>query len=92
MKVSEFKKNRFLNNGNLAICAVFEEYPEEYEVVTVNLHEVPMNQAYVDINNYPSIVSDIVAAGIGKPTGKTCRSGFVTYPLYEFNVDEIGEL
>ncbi len=51
-----------------------------------------MNQAYVDINNYPSIVSDIVAAGIGKPTGKTCRSGFVTYPLYEFNVDEIGEL
>jgi len=50
------------------------------------------NQAYVDTNNSEFAPKLIKELGIGKPLGKTRNSGFCTYPLYEFDLEKIGEV
>lgn len=45
--------------------------------------------AYVDTNNMPGAEQFIKENGLGEPTGVRLRSGFCTYPLYKFNIDEL---
>lgn len=45
--------------------------------------------AYVDTNNMPGAEQFIKENGLGEPTGAWTRSGFCTYPLYKFNIDEL---
>lgn len=64
----------------------------EWIMLTVNLpasNELPENQQYLDINNFPSASKYVEEHGIAKPVGMKTRSGFVEYPLYEFDLDKI---
>ena len=49
------------------------------------------NAAYVDTNNCPWAEKFIKELGIGKATGNYTRSGFCTYPEYEFDMDKLRE-
>lgn len=78
------------SNKSLAIVATTTE-GEAWDALTVNLddHSLKPNQAYVDTNsgaNYEQFIKD---NNIGVATGKTQKSGYVEYPLYEFNLDAI---
>ena len=60
---------------------------EEFAVLSVNLDassRLKPNEAYIDENNLPNIGAWLVANGIAKPKGVSARSGWCSYPLYEF--------
>lgn len=86
-------------DGTLAITLVEylgEDYPEPYMNLTVNLDgwtgrkTQSDTRAYVNINDYGfGVLRFIRETGIGKPTGITCASGFLQYPLYEFDLEKI---
>lgn len=62
-----------------------------YATVTVNLPESTFferNIQFVDENNMPGIGKWLEDNGIATNTGYAAQSGFCTYPLYEFNIDE----
>lgn len=48
------------------------------------------NCAYIDLNNCP-YAEQLLKEGIAKDTGFTKRSGYCTYPLWEFNEDFLRE-
>ena len=48
-------------------------------------------KAYVDTNNCPWAPAFISEYKLGKPTGKRKRSGYCTYPQYEFDRKVLGE-
>lgn len=66
---------------------------EEYAVLTVNLdcytgaRTQSGTRAYVDVNNndHWGCRQFIEKHGLGTPTGQIARSGYCTYPLYEFD-------
>lgn len=77
--------------------AVLAEEPngEPYACLTVNVPSrinpdvcevigMP-NAAYVDTNNCPWAVSELVSMGAAKDTGYTMQSGWCEYPLLQFN-------
>lgn len=76
------------NNGNLAIIAICDD-GEPFGTITVNLHDLPKNLAYIDTPNMPGIDEVLVKNGIAKMVGMTTTSGFCEYTLFEFNVDDI---
>ena len=90
----------YASNGTLAVILEAVEETEYVEVgeefyLTVNLKEpAPApNMAYLDVNN----MGDKAAAflekyGLAKNTGLTGKSGFVTYPLYEFDIQKLRRL
>ena len=84
----ELKKNEYFD-GNLAVL-VMEGY-EVYCKLTVNLGlKLPKNMAFVDVNNLDEKFINQFK-NVMKPVMKdgkqvTMQSGFVTYPLYEFNI------
>lgn len=87
-------------NGCLAMMLEAVEETESVGIgeefyLTVNLREpAPApNMAYIDVNN----MGDKAAAflekyGFARNTGKTKKSGFVTYPLYEFDLQKLRRL
>lgn len=48
--------------------------------------------ACLDTNNLPGIYEALMEAGLIYETGFTMKSGFNTYPVALFNVDELPEL
>lgn len=77
----------------LAVLA--EEDGEPYACLTVNLPSyvnpdvcevicIP-NAAYIDNNNCPWAVSELIEMGIAKDTGYTKGSGWCEYPLLQFD-------
>lgn len=84
-------RSTYRNNGNLAIIL---DSPTEgpFATLSVNLYDrLPKNQAYVDTNNCPWAIDFIREYELGKFTGITGRSGYCTYPLYEFDLSKLGE-
>lgn len=87
--------HRYANNI-LAIELLTME-KESYAVITVNLPDVllfmdmPNNYSFVDINNCPWAENFILEHELGIPTGEMLRSGFVLYPLYEFNLKKLNQ-
>ena len=78
-------KTRYFD-GNFAIALMCSDDYEPYGNLTVNLGErLPENMAYVDTNNMPNAERFIKDNKLGKFTGKTRKSGYCEYPLYEFN-------
>ena len=84
----ELQKSEYFN-GNLAIMVMdgFEVYCK----LTVNLGiKLPKDMAFVDVNNldeefinqFKNVMEPVMKDG--KPV--TAQSGFVTYPLYKFNL------
>ncbi len=70
----EYQNNRIaLQSGN-------------YAVLTVNLPDIKINsdEAFIDINNCPWAVNDLINGGIiDKTPIRTEKSGYNTYPLYK---------
>ena len=87
------------NPSCMAISLLMTEggdYPDEpYGNLTVNLADnnelLPKYHAYIDVNNMPEAADVLSESGLAMPTGDVRRSGFVTYPLYEFNKDVLAE-
>lgn len=47
------------------------------------------NEAYIDSNNCPWAVEFIQKYNLGKITGRTGRSGYCTYPVVRFNMEQL---
>lgn len=90
--VLEIYKTSYINNGNLAISAVISETQESFDILTVNVDDLPYGMACLDTNNLPGIYEALMEAGLIYETGFTMKSGFNTYPVALFNVDELPEL
>lgn len=60
-------------------------------VLTVNLADEPVSgmRAFLDTNNVPDATSLVERLGIGEDTGIRGKSGYCTYPLYEFDLEKI---
>lgn len=92
----EVQVRSYYNNGDLAVLLAdwSDGAPEPWEDLTVNLGcSVEKDCAFVDVNHLGEGVLDwIVKNALGQPTGRTQRSGFVTYPECRFNAKRLQEL
>lgn len=84
-------KNAYINNKNLYL-GLFALGEGPFSNITVNIDKLPANQAAVDVNNCPWAEDFITENKLGVNTGKTLRSGFCTYPVYEFDMKLIDEI
>lgn len=73
-----------------------EDYPEPYLPLTVNLDgwtgrkDQSATRAFLNVNDYGVGVRRLVEeTGIAQPVGLTIQSGYVEYPLYEFDLEKI---
>ena len=68
--------------------------PEPWADLTVNLGEPDKKDcAFVDVNKLgQDILPWIEQNGLGRPTGRSQRSGFVVYPEYRFDSERLKEL
>lgn len=62
----------------------YDGYWEPWASITVNLGGGDDKYAFIDTNNFPEACKFLEQNGLAKPTGLEGRSGFCTYPLYEF--------
>lgn len=81
-------------NGALAVLLLCNQpsFDEVFGVITVNLPSSPSYitfRQYIDVNHFPEIGEWLRDNKIAEPTGKQLKSGWVTYPEYEFNFGEI---
>lgn len=77
-------------NGNLAILLAGSN--GDYDVISTNFDFLGIKgAAYVDVNNFPDIEDLLLKTGIAEKTPLTKQSGFVTYPLYIFNMEILRE-
>ncbi len=51
--------------------------------------ELAEDESYVDVNNYPEVLETVADLGLGTPTGKVWKSGYVTYPVVRFDLDKL---
>ena len=89
-----FEVNRYVEGDRLAINLWFaeDECWEPFGDVTVNLPFARItdeNCGYLDINNMPCITDFLTENNLGELTGKTAISGWVKYPEFRFNMEEI---
>lgn len=77
-------------NGNLAIMVNLED-GEPYGTLTVNICDLPENEAAIDTNNFPDAEEIINKYHLGENTGKTLQSGYCTYPVYAFDMKEVSK-
>ena len=87
-----FVKQRYEDNGSLAVEAIDVKGMEPWATMTVNLHDpeqVRPNHAFFDVNNSLWLLGPMKELGLVKQAenGHEKQSGFVTYPLYEWNVN-----
>lgn len=85
-------KNTYLNNQHVALDIFCEDGP--FAGLTVNIDGIerfPKNFSCIDTNDFPQGTMLAERLGIGKPTEYALRSGFCTYPVYEFDMDKIKE-
>ena len=88
--VLRFARGTYADNRSLAIMAYIEiEHGvwEFYDVVTVNLGDTPdENVQFIHVNHWKNdFISWMVKNRMGHPTGRYQKSGFVTYPEFQFS-------
>ena len=92
----EVQVRSYYNAGKLALLLVdwTGGEPEEWGALTIYLGlPVQKDCAFVDVNNLgDGILPWIEKSGLGKPTGRKERSGFVEYPEYHFDAKRLQEL
>lgn len=92
----EVQVRSYYNGGKLAVLLVdwSNGEPEEWGDLTCNLGcSVEKDCAFVDVNDLgDDILTWIEKNGLGTPTGRKERSGFVTFPEYHFNAERLKEL
>lgn len=85
----EIVVNRYTYYNNLCISLEKAYTHEAYSTITTNITALPYNQAAIDVNNHPEAIELIEENGLGVNTGKSIKSGFCTYPIYEFFMDKL---
>ena len=92
----ELQVRPYYNAGKLALLMVdwTNGEPEHWGDLTVNFGaSTAKDCAFVDVNKLgENILSWIEKNGLGKPTGRKERSGFVEYPEYHFDAKRLQEL
>lgn len=83
--------NRYIIGQTLCVLLREAKAPwSDFAQITVNLQSPLQDEthAFLDINNCPWVEEFLCDNGIAKPVeGITMKSGFCTYPLYEFNTE-----
>ena len=87
----EIVASRYEYYNNLCISFETTDTHETYSTITTNIKALPYNQAAIDVNNHPEAIEIIETNGLGVDTGKSVKSGFCTYPIYEFDMDKLPE-
>ena len=84
--------DRYRANDGLAI-EICNDDEDLREIFTVCLPTEPVkeNEAYIDTNNCSYVLKFIEEYKLGKPTGFMGFSGWCSYPLYRFNMDEVNK-
>lgn len=98
------RRSTYMNNGSLAVVLICDD-GMPYTTLTVNLDGVDIllkarpNYAFVDTNNNAFAEAFLKNNELAKPVidARTdepvcAKSGFCTYPLYEFDLDKIPEV
>lgn len=67
------------------------DQPEPFAYATVWLDVLMPGFAYLDVNNFPNIEEIFKDHKLWEPAHRTRISGFVEYPLYRLNMDEINK-
>lgn len=80
-------------NQSLAVLMLRQtsDNGEIYMPITVNLFSSQRYNTklqYVNVNQSPLLERWLQENDIAYPTGKKCKSGWLTYPEYSFNIDE----
>lgn len=92
----ELQVRSYYNASKLALKLVdwSSGEPEPWGDLTVNFGaSTEKDCAFVDVNNLgENILPWIEKNGLGKPTGRSQRSGFVVYPEYRFDPKRLLEL
>ena len=83
---------RKCGNKHIEIQIFCEEGPLATLTTNINGIELfPENYSCVDTNNVSFAEKLIANLGIGQDTGRSLRSGFCIYPVYEFDLKKIEE-
>ena len=89
-------KVRYYSNGNLAIVLYYinGDIIDIWTVVTANLGFLcDKNCSYIDTNNNGEEIRDwLVQNKLATPTRRSDRSGYCTYPIYEFDPEVLKRL
>ncbi len=92
----EVQVRSYYDGGKLAVTLVdwLGGAPEYWADLTVNLGcRIDKDCAFINVNHLGgNILPWIEKNGLGVPTGRIQRSGFVTYPEYRFNLERLQEL
>lgn len=82
-------QSRYYDEGNLALQA-FDINHMPFATITKNLSDrLHYDEAYVDVGNCLWALDLIDDYQLGTFTGEVKSRGYVTYPLYKFNLDKI---
>ena len=87
-------KAEYALSKELAIL-LYDNKKEYLTTLTVALDknfELDDDMQFIDINNNPWAPEFIRENNLGKPVGISVQSGFVSYPLYRFNLNKLEEL
>lgn len=59
------------------------------DVTRLSNRPVKKNEAFLDTNNCPWAEEFVKKYKLGTPTDMTMRSGYCTYPLYKWDIEEL---
>lgn len=82
--------DHYLTDSSLAIWIKNNNHGAIAKITTcLDRLLIKQNEAFVDVNNCPWAEDFIRKYRLGEPTGQTQQSGFCTYPLYRFDMNEV---
>lgn len=73
------------SNDRISLSAIEAATGEPYATLTVNLpqYNIDNNQTFIDINNCPTAIKDLMDADVISPPLGYAQSGFVQYPIVQ---------
>lgn len=78
-------KSTYISNGNLALTAIHND-GKLFGTITINLCDLPKNQAYLNTSNMPKIDEALVKSGICEKMATTKSH---SRPVFVFKTDNI---
>ena len=81
----------YLDNSNLYL-GLESVTGEPYASITTNIEKLPEGQAAINTNNCPWAENFILENKLGVNTGKKLKSGYCTYPVYEFDLNHLSKI
>lgn len=88
------EKSSYQSNGTLAVALIMDT-EEPFGMITVNIAPSDIfadeKAAFIDTNNCPWAKEFLIENKIAFECGVSAGSGYCTYPLFEFDIDKLGE-